>query len=154
MFFRVGGALIVAYLGLVSVNTGQILRGSPHTFQNYVYALHINSSARALAPESNGVQEVRVAVSTNGYQTSSQTLRAGVPVKLTLASVGTQGCARAFSIPSLGITKLLPETGEYLTFTPKEKDSSPTHVWACVGSSKCIKICYNSWQVQILRSIL
>lgn len=122
MFFRVGGAFIVAYLGLVSVNTGQILRGSPHTFQNYVYALHINSSARALAPESNGVQEVRVAVSTNGYQTSSQTLRAGVPVKLTLSSVGTQGCARAFSIPSLGITKLLPETGDdTLTFTPTEK---------------------------------
>ncbi len=120
--FRVGGAAIVAYLGLVSVNTGQILRGSPHTVQNYVYALHLSNTARALAPESNGVQEVNIAVSTNGYKTSSQTLRAGVPVHVTLSSVGTQGCARAFSIPSLGITKVLPATGEdTLTFTPTEK---------------------------------
>ncbi len=122
MSFRLVGALVVLYLGIVSINTGQILRGSPHTFQNYLYALQISNTTRALAPETNGVQEVTVAVSTDGYQMSSQTLRAGVPVHLTLTSVGTQGCARAFSIPSLGITKLLPQDGqESLTFTPTEK---------------------------------
>lgn len=119
--FRVGSALVMAYLGILSLNTGQILRGSPHTFQNYLYVIQMNPTGQE-AVVRDGVQEVRVSVSTNGYTTSSQVLQANIPVKLTLVSQGTQGCARAFSIPSLGITKLLPENGEdTVTFTPTQK---------------------------------
>lgn len=118
-FFRIGATLVVLYLGFLSINTGQILRGSPHTAQNYLYAITNKPTDEPPAPLVNGTQQVRVAVSTNGYQMSSHVLKVGVPVTLTLVSESVQGCARDFSIPSMGISKLLPATGEEtLTFTP------------------------------------
>ncbi len=121
--FRLGASLAVAYVGLLSINTGQILRGSPHTFQNYTYVLRHSSPNEALAaPTESGIQIVNVAVSTNGYAMSSHVLKAGIPVLLTLNATGVQGCARDFSIPSLGITKQLPENGtETLSFTAPQK---------------------------------
>jgi sulfite exporter TauE/SafE len=122
-FFRICATLVVVYLGFLSINTGQILRGSPHTAQNYWYAIRNTSPDEAFAaPISGGIQQVHVGVTTNGYTTSSHVIRSGIPVSLTLESTGVQGCARDFSIPSLNIVKPLPENGvEKLEFTPKQK---------------------------------
>ncbi len=120
--FKTAASLAVVYVGLVAINTGQILRGSPHTFQNYVYVIRQSEPTGQLAEVLNGVQEVKAEVSTHGYKMSSNVLKAGVPVQLRLVSEKAEGCARAFSIPSLGISMLLPETGEKtITFTPSKK---------------------------------
>jgi plastocyanin domain-containing protein len=66
-----------------------------------------------------GKQEVTVNVKSNGYTTSANTLTAGMPVKLSLVTNNVQGCTRGFTIPSLNISKVLPQTGtEIVEFTP------------------------------------
>jgi len=120
--FSVVAAIVVSLFGLISINSGQILRGSVHTFQNY-YRVTFGDSSQSgdLAPIVNGFQEVSMIVTTHGYTTSVRRLRAGIPVRLTLTSNSVAGCSRAFTIPDFDISKVLPQTGvEVLEFTPEK----------------------------------
>lgn len=117
-------AFLVAVLGISSVNSGQALRGSVHTLQNYWQAA-IGDTSRALAQgkqaniDSQGKQTVTINVNNNGYSSDTTTLKAGVPVKLNLVTNNVQGCTRAFTIPSLRMSRVLPQTGiEVIEFTP------------------------------------
>lgn len=113
----------ILVLGLLSINTGQILRGSVHTFGNYLSVIKGQEDNGMVAGvNAQGIQEVTINVSQHGYETSSDTLKANVPVKLKLVTKDTYSCAIAFTIPKLGITKNLKPTGEdYLEFTPTQK---------------------------------
>ena len=120
-------ASAILILALISINTGQVLRGSIHTFQNYWVALTgeiepSEISAQVAGLNSKGVQEVEIVVSGNGYHSSAQVLKAGVPVALSLITQNTKGCSRAFTIPEYNITKILPETGtQSVEFTPTRR---------------------------------
>jgi sulfite exporter TauE/SafE len=112
-------ALVVAGMGIVSINSGQVLRGSVHTIQNYWKVAFESSESGKSAPVNSGVQEVTIYVSARGYKTDVNTLKLGVPVKLTLITNGVASCARAFTIPDYNLFKLLPQTGtETMEFTP------------------------------------
>lgn len=123
--FAISAAIVIAYLGLTAINTGQVLRGSVHTFQNYYKAVLNPASLEGsgkVAGTKNGVQDVTINVITGGYKSSAQTLKSGVPVELKLITKNTQGCSRAFTIPSINYSKVLPATGtETVEFTPTEK---------------------------------
>ncbi len=120
-------SVAILALALVSINTGQVLRGSIHTFQNYFAAAtgqldKSQGNAKIAGTNSDGSQEVEIKVSSRGYQSSVQTLKAGVPVKLKLISENVTSCARSFTIPEYNISKVLPETGTTtLEFTPTKK---------------------------------
>lgn len=122
-FAYIGSTLIII-LGLLSINTGQVLRGSVHTAQNYWYVItnpnnEAEASGQIAGVTTDGKQQVTINVESNGYQTSASTLKAGVPVKLTLKTNDVYSCARAFTIPSLKISKVLPVNGEEtIEFTP------------------------------------
>jgi uncharacterized protein len=122
--FSFVAAFCIAYLGIVSINTGQVLRGSFYTFQHIYEAATLDDSkilgAKVMSPViANGEQEVTIDVSNNGYKTSANVLKAGIPVKLILASKDVVNCVRDFVIPSLNMSKLLPETGTTIVeFTP------------------------------------
>lgn len=120
--FSVVAAIIVASLGIMSINSGQILRGSVHTLQNYWrVAFEETSSPGNLAPIVDGYQEVYMTVTAHGYTTNVKKLRSGIPVKLTLTSNSAVGCSRAFTIPDFNISKVLPQTGQtVLEFTPEK----------------------------------
>lgn len=116
-------ALIISYFGITSIDAGLTLANSPYTLKNFYQALTTESTPAVLqapAPLTNdGKQDVIMTVSTYEYTTNYTTLKAGVPVKLTINSYNAQGCIRAFTIPSMNLTKVLPETGtEILEFTP------------------------------------
>jgi sulfite exporter TauE/SafE len=114
-------ALTVVVIGLMSLNNAQALRGSPHTFQNYVKVIFNNNSGSGDITIKNGYQEVTIIAQNNGYKTSTNTIKKGVPVKLTIDSQNVQSCARSFVIPSLNINKILPVNGkEVIEFTPSE----------------------------------
>ena len=114
-------ALVVALLGLLSINSGQVLRGSAHTIQNYWKVSFATERQGRLAPINSGVQEVTIDVLSRGYKTDVTTLKLGVPVKLTLVTNGVTSCARAFTIPDYNLFKLLPQTGtEVIEFTPEK----------------------------------
>lgn len=74
----------------------------------------------------NGVQEVTINVSDNGYTPENIKLKKGTPVKTILKTNDTLGCARAFVVPSLNIQKNLPKTGEdSFEFTPEKTGDIP-----------------------------
>lgn len=106
-------SIFILIIGLISINSGQILRGSVHTFQNY-WAVISNKEVTARVGN-----VVNLEVTNSGYKTDVNTLKLGVPVKLILNSKNVRSCARAFTIPDLNYFKVLPETGqEIIEFTP------------------------------------
>jgi sulfite exporter TauE/SafE len=112
-------ALVVAGMGIYSINSGQVLRGSVHTFQNYWKVAFESGAGGKSATVNSGVQEVTINVSSHGYTTDVTTLKLGIPVRLTLITNGVASCARAFTIPEYNISKILPQTGtEVIEFTP------------------------------------
>lgn len=108
-------SIAILLLGINAINSGQVLIGSAHTLQNY-YKVIFNDNA--ISKVGN---EVQIDVTNRGYKANINTLKLGVPVKLTLNSKNVTSCARAFVIPSLGINKVLPQNGEtVIEFTPKK----------------------------------
>ncbi|MBL7036715.1 sulfite exporter TauE/SafE family protein [Candidatus Microgenomates bacterium] len=119
-FLAVG---LIAFMGLFSINTGQILRGSNHTFQNYTKVMFESNNSKVLGASAkigtNGVQEVTINAKNTSYESSASALKVGIPVKLTLKTNDTRGCSRAFTIPEYNISRVLPATGtETVEFTP------------------------------------
>ena len=111
--FAIIASVFILVLGILSLNSGQLLRGSVHTFQNYWKVIAKSSEEKVVG------SDVTINVSGNGYKSNVNTLKVGVPVKLTLITNGVRSCARAFTIPALGISKILPETGStVIEFTP------------------------------------
>lgn len=123
--FAFAAALVIAVLGIMSVNSGQTLRGSFHTLQNYYKAATGNVSGaqdgQVAGVNTEGKQEAVITVLENGYSSSVSKLKAGVPVKLKLVTNGTRSCTRSFTIPQLNISKVLPQSGsEVVEFTPTQ----------------------------------
>ncbi|HJY98341.1 MAG TPA: sulfite exporter TauE/SafE family protein [Patescibacteria group bacterium] len=111
--FAVVAAFFIFIVGILSVNSGQTLRGSVHTLKNY-WTVLTNSQEQSVLGN-----EVNITVTSSGYKADINTLKVGVPVKLTLTTNGVKSCARAFTIPALNISKILPETGAVeVEFTP------------------------------------
>ena len=117
--FASAAAVFIFIIGILSINSGQILRGSAHTLQNYWRVIGVTATEVRAATLNKGKQEVHIAVTNGGYTTDVNTLKAGVPVQLTLNSEDVRSCARAFTIPDLNYFKVLPENGtEVIEFTP------------------------------------
>ncbi|WP_146160734.1 sulfite exporter TauE/SafE family protein [Deinococcus arcticus] len=55
-----------------------------------------------------------------GYVPTVLYAKAGVPVTLTLVTQSPSGCARAFTIPRLGVREVLPETGRVVVHLPPQ----------------------------------
>lgn len=109
----------IAVMGILAINSGQLLRGSVHTLQNYWKVLVGTVEESKSAKINSGFQEATIKVLNNGYEANVNTLKLGVPVKLKLVTNGARSCARAFTIPELNYFKVLPTTGtEVVEFTP------------------------------------
>lgn len=121
--FVYAATIVIVFLGLTSINSGQALRGSVHTAQNYWAALTNKddlpaNSADAVVADS-GNQEIEIQVTSSGYSSTVKTLKKNVPVKLKLVTNNTAGCSRSFTIPDYNISQVLPSTGTtYVNFTP------------------------------------
>lgn len=116
---------VIGFLGILSINTGQVLRGSVHTLQNYWLAATTDTASQAKGQiagvNAEGKQEVTVNITNNGYSTSVNTLKTGVPAKLNLVATNAYGCTRSFTIPSLRLSKVLPQNGkDVIEFTPTQ----------------------------------
>ncbi len=114
--------LAIVLIGLSSINNGQVLRNSSHTFQNYYRVIFGQSKTNSEDVKLvNGKQEITITATNSGYTTDTKKIKKGVPVKLTINSKNVQSCARSFVIPSLNINKVLPINGnEVIEFTPSE----------------------------------
>lgn len=115
-------AAFILYFAVLSINGGLTLTGTPYTLQNFYKAATTNADTLGTGTQASvtqGKQKVTIAVSSHSYESNVSTLKAGVPVELTLNTKNAQGCIRAFTIPSLNLTKILPENGTTVVeFTP------------------------------------
>ncbi len=136
-------AAVVLVLGLVTIESGLNLLGSPLSLANLTAALRGagEASAQSAAPRvvtlpptpavgpgtaerpaaSGAVVTLELRVLNNGY--SPQILRAPAnqPVELALVTNKTYSCARDFVIPGLKYYRLLPETGRVTVQIPPQK---------------------------------
>lgn len=128
--FSYVAAGVIGVFAIISLNGGIALMGSFYTIQNLwkIAWTPANQLARSTVAGigANGSQEVTIDVRSNGYSANASTLKVGVPVNLKLVTNNVQGCSRAFTIPALNISKVLPETGtERITFTPTKTGLLP-----------------------------
>lgn len=116
-------AAVVLVLGLVTVNSGLSVMGSPLAFSNLIRGLFPSgsdstaaSSSRATVPTGDLV----LYVENGGY--FPRTLKAAANKVLTLSLVTDQtySCARDFVIPALDYYELLPDTGTVQVSLPAQ----------------------------------
>lgn len=121
--FSLVAATVIVGFGMFTINGGVALRGSFYTLQNIWRAAIMDPSELAAGARAarivDGMQSVQIDVRSNGYSASASTLKAGIPVRLSLVTNKTQGCSLAFTIPEFNISKTLPATGiNTVEFTP------------------------------------
>lgn len=111
-FYKISSTLLII-MAAITLNGGLGLIGSIYTLQNFLEVSKVDAIVN------NNLQEVTINVFSNGYSPSNINLKKGIPTKLILNSVNAQGCARAFTISKMGISKILPINGtEVITFVP------------------------------------
>ena len=111
--FSYVAAIFIAVMGILAINSGQLLRGSVHTLQNYYSVIFEKNIEIKIG------NQINIVVTDSGYRADINTLKVGVPVKLTLITNNVRGCARAFTIPEFNLFKMLPTDGkEIVEFTP------------------------------------
>jgi len=146
-FIRVVAVLVLA-LGLVSIESGLTLMGSPYSIANLARSiagsvetrapsqaqpaasvatsatLEPGASLDAVIPPASTANVAMIAVGGNGYRPNLLHAKPGQPLKLALTTKDTYSCARAFVIPALGIEELLPPTGTVVIDVPAQRAGS------------------------------
>jgi sulfite exporter TauE/SafE len=114
-------AVAVVVAGLLSINSGLILTGSPVTLEGAWEGLTGGSAVAedsggaaegAVTVDEAGVQHILIEVRDASYSPSRVQATAGLPTQLTLRTDGTRGCTRAFVVPAANFERPLPETGD------------------------------------------
>jgi sulfite exporter TauE/SafE len=106
-------AVVLLILGLVSVNSGLTLMGSPLSVTNIIQAAKAaqpDQGVNPSLPPSDGIN-LYVSAGNSGYSPRVVHAQAGSPITLNLVTNQTYSCSRSFVIPSLGLEKLLPSSG-------------------------------------------
>ena len=106
-------ATLVLILGIAALDNGLTLAGSPFTLKDFwVTATGAEAnSVLGTATGNNEQQSATITVFATGYEPNRLQIKSGIPVSLNLVTKNTQGCTRAIVFPTLGIQKVLPETG-------------------------------------------
>jgi sulfite exporter TauE/SafE len=123
-------AVAVIVAGLLSINSGLVLSGSSFTLEGAWDRVrgaddtHTNNTdtadgamppgdgSSAVTMDPAGIQQVLIEVGKRSYQPSRVGVRAGVPTRLILRTRGLSACTNGFVIPSAGIERSLPATGD------------------------------------------
>jgi sulfite exporter TauE/SafE len=122
----VATAVLVMALGIVSVDNGLKLMDSPlapsRIMASLMEATQPDATGQAVpAIVVDGVQEITINVLNEGYTPNVFTVQSGQPIRLRLVTNQTYGCSRSFVIPSLGIQRILPDTGHTLIELPPQQ---------------------------------
>ncbi|MBI2338091.1 sulfite exporter TauE/SafE family protein [Candidatus Daviesbacteria bacterium] len=112
-FFKIA-AWVIIFVGLATVNNTLGAAGFP------VIAVDFSGQGQQTADVAVK-QDYQIQISGSGYSPNYLKVKKGQSVKINLVSNNSYGCALAFRIPSLGITKnLKPTDSETIEFTPTQ----------------------------------
>lgn len=117
IFLRFSGALVLL-LALFNLNSGFALTGID---LSRVFATGNQQQGNIPAPTNGEVQEVAMKVTTAGYEPSSLTIKAGVPVRWKVDGSGAFGCTSMLTIPSLNVSKSLSRGENIIEFTAPQR---------------------------------
>ncbi len=127
-FFMRFVAALVLILGLVTVNSGLNLIGSPLAFSNLIRGLFPSQSASAAGNTPSRAEipegELVLYVQNGGYFPQTLKAAANESVTLNLITDQTYSCTRDFVIPALDYYELLPDTGTVQVTIPAQKQGS------------------------------
>ena len=123
-FFMRFVAVAVLILGLVTLDGGLNVMGSPLSFQNLSRNLlqsENSPAAQAVAPQAAAPSDqLTLNVQNKGYFPQTLRAEANKEVKLSLVTNQTYSCARDFVIPALNYYQLLPDTGSVAVNLPAQ----------------------------------
>jgi uncharacterized protein len=136
-FFMRFVAVVVLILGLVTVNSGLNILGSPLSFQNLTRSLlPSNDGAEPIAqsPQPAGTEgEVVLYVQNEGYFPQTLSAPAGKDFTLNLVTDQTYSCSRDFVIPALDYYELLPDTGTVKVSIPAQEKGTTLFFTCSMG---------------------
>ena len=129
--FLYTAALVLLFMAFYSLNGVLTVLDAPITGQKIASAIsslgqppawYSSAGGAATIATENGVQKATINITSSGYSPSSFTVRAGIPVELTLKTNNTYTCAASFTFRKFNIfTQLSPTDEKKVTFTPSEK---------------------------------
>jgi uncharacterized protein len=137
-FFMRFVSAVVLILGLVTVNSGLNILGSPLSFQNLTRSLlPSNGGSQTVAPSSQPSAvtegEVVLYVQNEGYFPQTLSAPAGKDFTLNLVTDQTYSCSRDFVIPALDYYELLPDTGTVKVSIPAQRKGSTLFFTCSMG---------------------
>ncbi|HEY6736284.1 MAG TPA: sulfite exporter TauE/SafE family protein, partial [Candidatus Saccharimonadia bacterium] len=113
-FLKVAGAVIL-FLGLVSIDGGLVLAGSPVSFSAWQQSVSQTPPPAATSsgqtPSASDSHTLTLTASSYAYSPRVIQAKAGQPYTLVINSEHNTGCGRSLVIPSLNLQKTLPENG-------------------------------------------
>ena len=136
-FFMRFVAVALLILGLVTLDGGLNLIGSPLSFQNLTRSLipsnNVSASAENASQPSIPGDELVLNVENRGYFPSTLKAPAGKDLKLNLVTNGTYSCALAFLIPGLDFYQMLPPVGTVQVNLPAQEKGSILYFTCSMG---------------------
>ena len=135
-FFMRFVAVVVLILGLVTLDGGLNLMGSPLSLQNLTrnwFPSQTESTAAAESAQPASGDAIVLNVNNSGYFPTTLKAPAGKDVTLNLVTNETYSCARDFVIPALNYYELLPDTGTVQVNIPAQKAGSTLFFTCSMG---------------------
>lgn len=120
-------AFALILLAIFNLNNVVALSGSNFTLETIGNSLwctisYCDSKETYATAQSGPTQEAEIIFEAEGYSPTNLTVKAGSLVKLHLKNTSGIGCTQAFTIPQLGIQKVVPMgANETITFTAPDK---------------------------------
>jgi sulfite exporter TauE/SafE len=123
--FAAAVAALILALAVVSIDGGLNLLGSPLAPGRILAAItrgdDTPSETPVAAQMQDNIQVVTIAARGNGYAPRYVRVQSGLPIRLRLVTNQNYSCSNSFVIPSLGVRRMLPNSGETLIDLPPQK---------------------------------
>lgn len=123
-FAKVAAAALFG-IAIFNLNGAIALTGSPYTFTNFVHNTFCFVSYCSQDMYGAPVTDQTIMITPSGYSPPVFTVASGSNVTIRLINQGAFGCQQAFTVPSLGIQKIVaPNHSDSITFTAPSKPGS------------------------------
>ncbi|MBI2029893.1 sulfite exporter TauE/SafE family protein [Candidatus Gottesmanbacteria bacterium] len=103
-------AVVLLILAVVNIDSGVALLGSPITLASVgkeIYCTAIAFCDNNVLGENTVTDNPTIYLNSSGYSPSNITVKSGEEISLSLVNKNGQGCIQAFTIPKLGIQKII-----------------------------------------------
>ncbi len=101
-------ALVIILFALFNFNNAAALTGTSYTIEGIVNKVWCVISFCSDTVSSVTTNEATITINDVGYSPRNLTVKAGEPVTITLTNTNGNGCTQSFTIPQLGLQKIVP----------------------------------------------